>query len=675
MLRVMRLSGIMLVSSLLWWWQMPGAHAHAVSARIAQMEAPGVVLHDVEIRLRWPEDAPEGLLSVRVGRADVAMLAEPFLQLDWQCPLRRGQGWQCDGPVRSGGQAPLRLAVDLADAAVAVQLDDGPAHIRLRRDGATPDLTRIDLINVPLAWLQSGLTQVWPAARLGAGQLEGEIQVITPADAPLHIETAFILDDAALETGDGVIAAAGIGLQAQLTAAIGAHERHIEASAILHGGEALIANAYLELPQTPVALEIHAQQHGTQGWQLPKLIWRDGDVLDVQGTLGFTADAGLDALNLHLRSSDISPWPERYLSGWLGLAGLTGLQMDGALDVEVNLSADGLERLDARLDAVNLQDPQERFSLNALDAHLTHAVTGQYDGMLRWQSGAIGGIPFGPAHWPLHTHDGMLNLTEPVAVEVLNGRILLHPFRLRLPRAERGVHLDFGLHLQQLDLAPLSAALGWPAFRGHLTGSIPVVRYIGDWLYLDGGLAMAIFDGRIDVTDLVMERPFGVAPTLSVDLTLMNLDLMAITEVFDFGSISGRLDGRVDGLRLLDWRPTAFNAELHTVPGRGVRQRISQRAVQDISSVGGGSALMQSLQGRMIGLFDDFGYRRMRLGCRLLNEVCTMDGLYSAGSGFTIVEGAGLPRLNVVGFNHEVDWPTLVERLTQIADGAAPVVQ
>jgi len=84
---------------------------------------------------------------------------------------------------------------------------------------------------------------------------------------------------------------------------------------------------------------------------------------------------------------------------------------------------------------------------------------------------------------------------------------------------------------------------------------------------------------------------------------------------------------------------------------------------------------MHSIQGRLIALFDDFGYRKIGLRCRLINEVCTMSGLHSAGSGFTIIQGSGLPRLDVVGFNHEVDWPTLVERLTQIADGAAPVVQ
>ena len=75
-------------------------------------------------------------------------------------------------------------------------------------------------------------------------------------------------------------------------------------------------------------------------------------------------------------------------------------------------------------------------------------------------------------------------------------------------------------------------------------------------------------------------------------------------------------------------------------------------------------------------LFDDFGYRRIGIACRLADEVCTMDGLGSAGQGFIIVEGAGLPRLTVVGFNRRVDWPTLLERLAAIGKGdVKPVVQ
>ena len=57
-------------------------------------------------------------------------------------------------------------------------------------------------------------------------------------------------------------------------------------------------------------------------------------------------------------------------------------------------------------------------------------------------------------------------------------------------------------------------------------------------------------------------------------------------------------------------------------------------------------------------------------------QVCDMGGLHSAGNSFTIVEGSGLPRLTVVGFNRQVDWPTLVERVEAVGKGdVKPVVE
>ena len=89
---------------------------------------------------------------------------------------------------------------------------------------------------------------------------------------------------------------------------------------------------------------------------------------------------------------------------------------------------------------------------------------------------------------------------------------------------------------------------------------------------------------------------------------------------------------------------------------------------------GGGMAML----GRR---FDFDPWMLVGIGCRLANAVCRMAGLQhsqqSQGQGaFTIVEGAGLPRLDVVGYNRSVDWPTLVERLQAVGSGeVAPVVE
>ena len=48
-----------------------------------------------------------------------------------------------------------------------------------------------------------------------------------------------------------------------------------------------------------------------------------------------------------------------------------------------------------------------------------------------------------------------------------------------------------------------------------------------------------------------------------------------------------------------------------------------------------------------------------------------MGGLDDATTGYTVVEGAGLPRIKVVGFQRRVDWPVLVSRLKAVTDGQA----
>src|SRR3546814_17875037 len=92
--------------------------------------------------------------------------------------------------------------------------------------------------------------------------------------------------------------------------------------------------------------------------------------------------------------------------------------------------------------------------------------------------------------------------------------------------------------MKVLQLGELSQSLGGPAFRGTLDGTIPVARYADDRLDFDGGLSMQVFDGRVEVTALSMERPIGVEPTLSADFARHDPSLLAITEVYEIGRAS-----------------------------------------------------------------------------------------------------------------------------------------
>jgi hypothetical protein len=184
---------------------------------------------------------------------------------------------------------------------------------------------------------------------------------------------------------------------------------------------------------------------------------------------------------------------------------------------------------------------------------------------------------------------------------------------------------------------------------------------------------MAVFDGSVRVRRLSVADPFGVVPVLRADVDFRDLSLDALTSTFSFGNIQGKLQGRVHGLILKDWKPTAFDARFATPDDDDSRHRISQRAVENLASLGGAGAVLSST---FLRLFEEFSYRRLGISCRLHNGVCDMDGVAPATRGYYIVEGGGLPpRIDVLGFNRRVDWDVLLGRARQIATSDGPVVR
>lgn len=667
-----------LILRLLWWCLplacllAPDAHARTATARIERVTSAIATLDGVRVQLRWPAQAAHGELRLQARRAVAPALGYRSEQLDWRCRLQRdGDTWRCAGELHGGGE-PMQLSIALGSATTTATLEREGSRIHLDRDAATPDLTRIDLTGVPLAWAQALLSQAWDGGRITGGTLDGSLAITAPDDSPLRIVGPLALEGASFDTPDGTVAGEGIGARVTVEAELGERDRFL-VDGRLQGGELLFGTTYVSLQERSVAIGVEAAQTG-EGWTLPRIAWNDPGILEAEGHATLGSDAALQALDLRLSAPALSPLAEGYLSGWLGIAGLGEMAVDGAATARVRLDAGRLDRAELQLHDVDLVDARGRFSFNRIDGDLRFSAGAPVASRLDWQGGALYELAFGPSRLSFRSADGVLQLADAVELPMLGGSARVDHLQLRPPSAEQPLDLRFGLSLDGLDVARLSTALDWPAFTGQLSGSIPEARYSNDRLELDGGLAMQLFGGEVSVTALSMERPFGVLPTLTADIDFEDIDLMALTGAFDFGSISGKLDGRIADLRLVNWEPVAFDAQLRTDRHRGVKQRISQRAVQDLSSVGN-SSFVGSLQAQLIGFFDDFGYSQLGIGCRLADEVCTMDGLGSVGEGFIIVRGSGLPRLDVVGYNRRVDWPTLVERLAAVGSGdVKPVV-
>ena len=134
------------------------------------------------------------------------------------------------------------------------------------------------------------------------------------------------------------------------------------------------------------------------------------------------------------------------------------------------------------------------------------------------------------------------------------------------------------------------------------------------------------------------------------------------------------MDVTVHGLELSNWRPVALDARVVSSPGDYPR-KISQRAVQNISALGGAGAAA-AIQRSFVGMFKQFGYSRLGLSCRLERGICHMNGIEDAPNGYVIVKGGGIPALTVMGYNRTVSWSELLDRLQRITrDNVKPVIK
>jgi hypothetical protein len=228
-----------------------------------------------------------------------------------------------------------------------------------------------------------------------------------------------------------------------------------------------------------------------------------------------------------------------------------------------------------------------------------------------------------------------------------------------------------------------TAALGVPVMHGSLQATLPLVRYEKSTLRVDGALSLKVFDGTIAAKNLVLLDLFGIAPRVQADVTMNNLDLELLTRTYSFGNITGRLDARIDGLELVSWQPVKFDVQLKSSPGDYPR-KISQAAVQNISALGGAGAAA-AIQRSFLRFFEQFGYEKLGWGCKLQNSVCEMSGVDGPGGaggrgdaaqGYVIVKGGGIPAITVMGYNRQVSWQELLDRIKRVTQGnVKPIVK
>ena len=343
------------------------------------------------------------------------------------------------------------------------------------------------------------------------------------------------------------------------------------------------------------------------------------------------------------------------------------LAAEGRAGIQWRFRNGAHQSLNLHLQEASLDDGRGSFAFRGINAHIPWQAQGLTQTSISVRSGQFGKLPIGEVHVPLQIDGPNFSIARMV-VPVLDGKLTLEDFTAS-PQVQGGLkgwQWQFSGALSPISMQKLTEALGTQSMQGTLSGEIPGVSYNGSTIEVDGALLFRVFDGTVKLDNLKVLDPLGAAPSLVADLDMRNLDLNQLTGTFSFGSMQGRIDASVNGLELFDWKPVKFDASLRSSKGNYPR-RISQAAVQNISSLGGSGAAA-AIQRSFLHFFEQFGYLEIGWSCSLRNGICRMGGIESESlpHGYLIVKGGGIPAITVIGYNRNVDWDELVSRLQRI---------
>jgi hypothetical protein len=681
---------------------LPAAAAENLYGSVGLITGDGWSISGLEVTLDLTGDALRG--EIRIDELDLDAAGRSFSDTVIDCGrialtarafACRDAAFSVDLPGAGRRRFPGSLVYERRSATVRFELRQAPVAGGLLAASGTASETAIgidftgdglqfadlaalagEFASIPDGFAASGGVDLTGSLRTGDGALS-------------HMEIKAELSAASLANEAGTFVTAAVDGVVDIAASRAANGWPFTVDVAANAGEIYVEPVYANFAEDAVTIQIEGIASGDfDEFDLASLSLEQGSLLDVSGTLEVRlpeADGGDAQVSGTIRFDETSV--EAVYSGFLQVfaAGTLFGDLDTAGTVSGTVAVDDNAPVSADLvfDGLTVDDRQGRFAIYEIDGALRWPGPGgkpsdAAPSSLRWRGASAYSIPFGGGSIEARLGGNDFLLLEPLRMPTMGGALLINRLSVsNLGEADASGLLD--AELEPIQLGSLTAAFGWPAFSGSLSGKLPLLQYDGGVMTLGGTLGAQAFDGDIEFANLKLEQPFGLVPRLSGDLRLRQLDLELLTNTFSFGLIQGRLSGDVSGLEMVAWRPVAMDLHLYTPPGDESRRRISQRAVENLASVGGGGAAA-ALSSGFMKFFDVFAYADIGIRCVLRDGACAMSGAGPAGrdqpgGGYFIVKGSGLPRIDVVGYRSQVSWPRLVRQLEQIMESGAPVVE
>ena len=396
--------------------------------------------------------------------------------------------------------------------------------------------------------------------------------------------------------------------------------------------------------------------------------------LDKVGDLNFsgkinTKNYTLYKLDADLPSLNLTEAYPLLFKPFLGKTMLNDAALNGKAALNIQVVDSQLKAFKIKLDDVNIDDKNHKFAFYNVNADIPWSYDDATNVSFTYNNGQLLNMPLGRTN--IAAEVNRYSLVSPnITLPILDGAFKLSD--ISAARINDNWYWHLRAALTPVSMPDVSHAFKLPIMQGKASAEIPLVTYSGGILNTDGEIVLNVFEGKATVTQLTLQNPLGDVPRLNADMNIRNLDMGSLTRTFSFGAIEGKLDGDVQGLEMLNWKPVKMDAKLQSSDGKYLK-KISQRAVENISSLGGAGAAA-AVQRSVLRFFNEFNYEKMGLSCILRNNICEMSGIESTPGGYVIVKGSGIPAITVLGYNKTVGWSELVDRVKRVIEGNTKLI-
>ncbi len=532
--------------------------------------------------------------------------------------------------------------------------------------------------NIPLSNLANYLPKQKKAFYdISKGNVSASVNLNGNRKGARFISIKSLFKDLTIQANHGKFATESIDLAWGLQAKLQQGDWQWKSMSQLSHGELYIEPVYLNIKDKKLTLKATGKYlpKGQILFQHINIIYPDIISIKANALINYKPELSVKDADIFTEITNLDQFYTLYVSPFFEGTAVEGFSLLGKANINAHIAEAKINNVSFDIKRLNILDNKKRFEVKNAQGLVNWSdnVLSETTSEISWEQLKVRAIPIESGYLRFLFKNKQLTLLKKSTIPLLGGSLYINKFNWQNSKSGEP-HVYFEGGVKQLSLEKLSYALDWVPLSGNVSGYIPAVNYKHKTLTVKGELQAQLFDGIIKINNLSSSGLFTDFSKISMDMVIENLDLNLLTQKFKMGGMEGRVSGFINGLYLENWEPIAFYAWLGTPSNDDSTHRISQKAVENIASIGG-SGVADIFSKGFLRFFDTFYYDQIGFGCYLHKGVCQLMGVEAADQGYYIIKGGGIPRIDIIGYNTQVDWNVLMQRLSRLSSTDEVIVK